>query len=159
MNFLQGRLQKWQFFLRMSVRDWNNLPSLPGLVPLFDSPNSAPHFLLAQRSFPRFHFEGMCARAHLHVVGLLWFYVKDFNQPSLPTPLYAVLVSVSVFMALSTVFHSINSPDNSPLFPSVLPALILRYWSLNYLSFFMKVSLSPVIILCGWPSLEHPLTN
>ena len=34
--------------------------------------------------------------------------------------LYSVLVSVSVFVALSTVFHSINSPDNSPLSPSVL---------------------------------------
>ena len=42
-------------------------------------------------------------------------YVKDINQPSLPTLfLYSVLVSISVFMALSTVFHSINSPDNSP---------------------------------------------
>ena len=43
-------------------------------------------------------------------------YVKDINQPSLPTPFYSVLVSVSVFMALSTVFHCINSPDNSPFF-------------------------------------------
>ena len=34
-------------------------------------------------------------------------YVKDINQPSSPTPYYFVLVSVSVFMALSTVFHSI----------------------------------------------------
>ena len=42
-------------------------------------------------------------------------YVCDINQPSLPTPFYSVLVSISVFMALSTVFHSINSPDNSPL--------------------------------------------
>ena len=33
-------------------------------------------------------------------------YVFDINQPSLPTPFYFVLVSVSVFMALSTVFHS-----------------------------------------------------
>ena len=56
-------------------------------------------------------------------------YVKDINQPSLPTPFYSILVSVSVFMALSTVFHSINSPDNSPLFHSVLPVLILPYWS------------------------------
>ena len=40
-------------------------------------------------------------------------YVLDINQPSLPTPFYSVLVSVSVFMDLSTVFHSINSPDNS----------------------------------------------
>ena len=31
-------------------------------------------------------------------------YVKDINQPSLPTPFSSVLVSVSVFIALSTVF-------------------------------------------------------
>ena len=56
-------------------------------------------------------------------------YVFDINQPSLPTPLYSVLVSISVFMALSTVFHSINSPDNSPFSHSVLPVLSLPYWS------------------------------
>ena len=56
-------------------------------------------------------------------------YVFDINQPSLPTPFYSVLVSVSVFMALSTVFHSINSPDNSPLSHSVLPVLFLPCWS------------------------------
>ena len=42
-------------------------------------------------------------------------HVFDINQPSLPTPFYSVLVSISVFMALSTVFHSINSPDNLSL--------------------------------------------
>ena len=68
-------------------------------------------------------------RAQLHVVGMLRFYVFDINQPSLPTPIYSVLVSVSVFMALSTVFHSINSPDNSPLSHSVLLVLCLPYWS------------------------------
>ena len=56
-------------------------------------------------------------------------YVLDINQPSLPTPFYFVLVSVSVFMALSTLFHSINSPDNSSLSHSVLLVLILPYWS------------------------------
>ena len=41
-------------------------------------------------------------------------YVTDINQPSLSTFFfYSVLVSVSVFMAPSTVFHFINSPDNS----------------------------------------------
>ena len=55
--------------------------------------------------------------------------VFDINQPSLPTPFNSVLVSVSVFMALSTVFHSINSPDNSPLSHSVLPVSFLPYWS------------------------------
>ena len=51
------------------------------------------------------------------------------NQPSLPTSFYSVLVSISVFMALSTVFHSINSPENSPLSHFVLLALFLPYWS------------------------------
>ena len=56
-------------------------------------------------------------------------YVFDINQPGWPTPFYAVLVSVSVFMALSTVFHSINSPNNSSLSHRVLLVLFLPYWS------------------------------
>ena len=68
--------------------------------------------------------------AHLHVVGMLpSVYVLDTNQASLPPLFYSVLVSVSVFMALSTVFHSINSPNNSLLSHSVLPVLSLPYWS------------------------------
>ena len=53
----------------------------------------------------------------------------DINQSSLLTPFYSVLVSVCVFIALSTVFHSIRSPNNSPLSHSVLPVLFLPYWS------------------------------
>ena len=53
--------------------------------------------------------------------GDVMVYVKDIKLPSLPTPLYSVLVSTSVFMALSTAFHSINSPDNSSFSHSVLP--------------------------------------
>ena len=41
-------------------------------------------------------------------------YVFDIKQTSFPTPFYSVLVSI-VFMAFSTVFHSVNSPGNSPL--------------------------------------------
>ena len=55
--------------------------------------------------------------------------VFDVNQPSLPSPFYSVLVSVSVFIAPSTVFQSINSPDNSPPSHSVLSVLFLPYWS------------------------------
>ena len=51
--------------------------------------------------------------------GDVMVYVLDVNQPGLPT-LYSVLVSVSAFMALSPVFYSMNSPDNSPLSHSVL---------------------------------------
>ena len=61
-------------------------------------------------------------------------YVFDINQQSLPTLFYSVLVSVSVLMALSTVFHSINSPDNSPLSHSVLLVLFLS--SFNYISLY-----------------------
>ena len=48
----------------------------------------------------------------------------------------SVLVYIFVFMALSTVFHSINSPDNSPFSHSVLPVL-----SLPYRSFRLYISL------------------
>ena len=41
--------------------------------------------------------------------------------------LFCSCVSVSVFVALSTVFHSMNSPDNSPLSHFVLPVLFLPY--------------------------------
>ena len=51
----------------------------------------------------------------------------DRNQPSLPSPFYSVLVSISVFMSLSTVFQSINSPNNSPFSRSVLPVFFLPY--------------------------------
>ena len=74
-------------------------------------------------------------------------YVSDINQLSLPTPFHSVLVSISVFMALSTVFHSINSPDNSLLSHSVLLISALVVLSAIYLS--MKVSFSPDITFCG----------
>ena len=35
-------------------------------------------------------------------------YVLDINQPSSPTPFYSVLVSASVYVAVSTVFHSMK---------------------------------------------------
>ena len=63
-------------------------------------------------------------------------YIKDINQPILPTPFYSALVSVSVFMVLSTVFHSINSPNNSLLSHSVLPVLFCLIGPFNYMSLY-----------------------
>ena len=60
--------------------------------------------------------------------------VIDTNQPSLPTLFYSVLVSCFSLMALSTVFHSINSPENSPFFHSVLLVLFLLIGPFNYMS-------------------------
>ena len=48
----------------------------------------------------------------------------------------SVLVSISVFVILSAVFHSINSPDNSPFSHSLLPVL-----SLTSSSFQLYISL------------------
>ena len=62
---------------------------------------------------------------------------------------FSVLVSISVFITLSTVFHSINSPDNSPLSHAVLLVLFVPCWSFQLYTSFMKVSLSPDVILRG----------
>ena len=70
-------------------------------------------------------------------------HVFGINQPSLPTPFFknSVLVSVSVFMALSTVFHSINSPDNSSFSHSALVGLALPCWSFQlYISLYESLS-------------------
>ena len=60
-------------------------------------------------------------RTCLYIVGTLRFISLDINRPSLPT-LFSVCGFVSA--TLSTVFHSITSPHNSPLFHSVLTALL-----------------------------------
>ena len=44
--------------------------------------------------------------------------------------------SISVFMSLSTAFHSINSPDNSPFSHSILPVLSLSTDPFNYISLY-----------------------
>ena len=69
-------------------------------------------------------------------------YVFIINQHSLPIPFCSVLVPLSVFMALSAVFHSINSPDNSPFSHSVLPDFMSALLVLSTTYLFIKVSLN-----------------
>ena len=106
-----------------------------------------------------------CFSLQLHVPmgspshgGDVTVYVYDINQLSLPTPFYSVHVSVSVFVALSTVFHSINSPDNSPFSHSVLPAFSALF-VLSTMCLFMKISFSPDVIPSGCLCSKHQLTN
>ena len=77
------------------------------------------------------------------------------RQPCLPTSFYSVLVSVSVFITLSTVFHCINSPVNSSFSHSVLPVLALPYWSFQLHISVWKVSFSHERIPCGWLGSKH----
>ena len=74
---------------------------------------------------------------------------------------YSVLMSISIFLTLSTVFDSIYSSDNSSLSHSVLPVLFLPYWSLQLCNLFMIISLngfSSNIIPSGWLGPKHQLT-
>ena len=95
--------------------------------------------------------------AHLHVVGMLQF-ISDINQPSLPTPFYSLLVSISVFKALSTVFHFINSHDNC-VFSLCSCGLSSALLVLSTVCLFMKVSCGPDIILSDWLGSKHQLTD
>ena len=62
-------------------------------------------------------------------------------------------------MALSTVFHSINSLDDSPFSYSVLPDLLLPYLVHSTIYLFMKVSFSPDINRSGLAGLKVPTNN
>ena len=55
---------------------------------------------------------------------------------------------VAVFMAFSTVFQSVNSPDNSPFSHSVLPVLS-DLLVISSICLFVKVSSSPNISPSG----------
>ena len=98
----------------------------------------------------------------LHGLTFMWLGCYGLCLRHKPTKLahslYSVLVAVSVFMALSTVFHSINSPNNSLLSHSVPLVLFLPYRSFQ-LYLFMEVSLSCDKVLCGCLGLKHQLTN
>ena len=71
--------------------------------------------------------------------GEVTIYVLGITNRACPL-FYSVLVSVSVFKALSTVFHCINSPDNSPLSHSVLLVLFRLTGPFNPIS--LRKSLS-----------------
>ena len=95
---------------------------------------------------------------------LTWLGCRGLHFWHKPTELvhsfYSVLVSISAFMDLLTVFYSINSTDNSPLSHSVLPALFLPYWSFQlHISLWKSPSTLIQLILCGWLGLKHQPTN
>ena len=60
-------------------------------------------------------------------------YVLDQKTPELALSFYSVHVFVSVLMAFSILFYSINSPDNSLLSHSVLLILFCLIGPLNYI--------------------------
>ena len=67
--------------------------------------------------------------------------VKDINQPTLPTPFYSILESISVCMALSTVFRSENSPDKTPFLSLLFRSYLCLTDPFNYI--FLESLLQP----------------
>ena len=106
------------FYTRLSLSSPPSLSLFLSLDPSLDRVTS----VLFHRSLVLGDLLGLPSRGEDVAVN-----VFGINPPSVPTPFSSVLVSVSVFMALSTVFHSINFPDNSPISHPVL----LPYWSLQ----------------------------
>ena len=88
--------------------------------------NILERYNIIQYSSPRAHFS--------------WWGCYGLRPRHKPTEFahsfYSVLVSVSVFMALSTVFHSMNSPDISPLSHSVRLVLFCLIGPFNYISLY-----------------------
>ena len=96
--------------------------------------------------------------AHLHVVGTLRF-MSDINQPSLPTPFYSLLKSISVSVALSTVFSFHKFSRQLSVFSLCFCGLSSALFALSTIYLFMKVSFCPDIIPSGWLGSKHQLTN
>ena len=75
-------------------------------------------------------------------------YVLDTNQPSLPAPFYSVPLSISAFVALSTVLHSIIISTILCLLSLFFLSYIWLIGPFNSISL-TKVSFSPDITPSG----------
>ena len=84
--------------------------------------------------------------------GNVTVYVFNINQPSLPAPFYSVLVSVSVFMALQPVFHSMILPTTLRILTLIFSSSFCLSGSFNYISLsksLPKWFQSPAVGSCG----------
>ena len=105
--------------------------------------------------FSTMYLEWRWLQFHMKSIKL---YLVSLFVEILASLFYSAIASISVFMALSTVFHSISFPNNSLFSDSVLLSyLCLLVLSTLYL--FLKVSYSPDIIPSGWLGSKHQLTN
>ena len=64
----------------------------------------------------------------------------DINQSSLPTPFYSVLVSVSVSVALSSVFYSIILPTTLHFLTLSFRSYVCLIGPFNYIFLYESIS-------------------
>ena len=92
-------------------------------------------------------------RAHLHVLGMLR--LMPWHKPTELAHSFLFRSCVCFYLyVLSTVFHFIHSPGNFPL-SHCSSGLIFALLVPSTIHLFMKVSLNPYIVLCGWLGLKH----
>ena len=129
---------------RYSSKILSHRPQSPnvGLISIFTCPNLPA--TLDIKSIP----VRQSPRAHLHVVGMFAVCEFDINQPSLPTPFYSVLVFFCLYGPFNCIlFHKFFR--RLSVFSLCSSGLISALLVLSTIYLFVKVSLSPDIILCG----------
>ena len=86
-------------------------------------------------------------------------YVPDINQPSLPPPfLFCSCVCFCLYSPFNCIsFHKFSRQLYA--FSLCSSGLISALLVLSTIYLFMKVSISPHVILCGLLGLKHQLTN
>ena len=93
-------------------------------------------------------------RAHLHVVGMLWFMSQTWTNRACPLLLLCFCVHFSLYGPFTCISFHKFSPQLS-VFSFCSFGLISAVLVLSTIYLFEKVSLSPDIILCGWLGLKH----
>ena len=95
-------------------------------------------------------------RAHLHVVGMLWF-MSDINQPNLPTPfLFCSCVYFCPYGPFDCIsFHKFS--QQLSVFRLCSSGLISALLVLSTIYLFVKVFFSPDIIPSGLTGPKTPI--
>ena len=97
-------------------------------------------------------------RAHLHVLGMLRFMSVTKANRACPLLLFCSCVCFCLYGPFNYIsFHKFSKQliAFSPCSSGFISALLV----LSTIYLFMRVSLSPDIIFCGWRGLKRQLTN
>ena len=86
-------------------------------------------------------------------------FVVDINQRSLPTLLFHSCVCFCLYHGPFSCFSFYKFPWQLSVFLGCSSGLTSAVLVFSTICLFMKVSLSPYIIFCGWLGLKQKLTN
>ena len=116
------------------------------------------------RHIPRYTFMSLSNKPPcilLRGLSFMWWGCCGLCKPTelAHSVLLFLCLFMSIIMALSTVFHSINSPWQLSAFSLCSSRLISTLLVLSTVYICVKLSFSPDTILCGWLGLQHQLND